>query len=156
MAIIAYDGELKIATGWDNTAGYTVITSLTDSDSVPYALPTPFTGMTLGRRRARLSLRAYDTDNKAVVWVFPGLSMKQLDKLYDDYQAVNDAKVTIRTWFRGIGFDDFNARIVVPETIGEMLQSLTGVATYKPNSGGSHKANWLPTNIGFNIEGTAS
>lgn len=157
MAHIEYDGALQLAAGYDNTAGYDVITTLTDSDSVSYTLPNPLRGSTLGVLRPTLARRAVLKSNRAITWTFKGMSIKGWYKLYDDYFTVNDSAVTVRSVDLDGSFEDFNANIVIPMNWEAFLVTENGVGIYKPPNGGSQKANFLDGIwVTFNIVGTAS
>lgn len=157
MSHIEYDGELQLAAGYDNTAGYDVITALLDDDSVPFPLPNPLVNFSLGTARPTLARRAVLSPNKALLWTFPAMSIKGWYVLYNDYYSANNSAVTVRSVELDGSFEDFNANIVIPLQWQEFLVSDNGAGTYKPIGGGSHKANWLANvPVAFNVVGTAS
>lgn len=159
MALITYASELQIASGWNNTAGYSLVTALTDSDSIPFVLPHPFTNRSRGIAKPRLSRRVDYISNLIATWVFPHMTLKQLDYLRTTYYDANDSKVTIRTITNNVNstsFDDYNAYISLPQGLPEVLSNdtLTGVGVVHP---GNYLANWVPNIvIGFAIDGTSS
>jgi hypothetical protein len=154
MTALAYATELKLASGWNNTAGYSPITALLDSDSIPMILPSPFEGFTLGPRKARLSRRTYDISSPFQAWTFDGVSIRQLYLLRENYEQMNEGKVTVRIPYIDGSFDDYNAQITVPNGWETMKNSKTGNGLFTP---GSYRANWLDNVvIGFNLIETAS
>jgi hypothetical protein len=149
MATIAFVNELKIASGWDATGSYSLITALTDTDSIPYILPKPYINFSVGINKPRLSRRLYQQDSKFFTWYFEGMTVKQLYKLDADYQQTNSAKVTVRTVDFDGTLEDFNAYVIVPRVWQNMFQSPVGVAT---NTAGNYESNWIADiYIGFNV-----
>lgn len=155
MTALTFDGELKIVTGWDNSGTVVDITTLTDTDSIPFILPMPFIGLSQGIRKPRLSRRVDVLDSKVRVWTFQAMTVKQLSFLYTTYFTVDDSKVTVRTVDYDGTYTAFNAYIVVPIEYVQMAgESLTGFGTNTP---GDYNSNWLQDiPIAFNITGTAS
>lgn len=155
MAIISYASELKIATSWDNTAGYSLITDVTDGDSIPFLLPLPYVGRSRGILKPRLSRRVDYIAEDTALWTFPFMSIKQLDTLFTTYYNANDSKVTVRTITSAGGFADYNAYISIRvELQGMAGDGRLGIGTV---SAGNYTANWLAdVVVGFAIDGTAS
>lgn len=153
MTTIAYSTELKIATGWNNTAGYALITAEVDSDSIPFVLPMPIQARSRGRAKPRLSGRVDLISNDIAVWRFGVMTIKQWDYLYTTYYSANDSKVTVRTVTAAGGFSNYNAYIALPFDIPADLDATgIGLGSYKGN-----KANWIQNvNISFRLEGAAS
>lgn len=154
MSIISYSTELKIASGFDNTAGYSLITDLTDSDSIPYTLPSPYAGAIRGIVKPTLSRRVIFNSSAVYKWTFPYMTIKQLEKLYDDYYNSNASAVTVRTVQIDGTVADLNAYISVPLQIDVMANNTAGIGAIRP---GNYVSNYIQdVVVGFSIVGTAT
>lgn len=154
MSKLEYASELKIAAGWDNTAGYDLITDLTDSDSIPFTLPTPFEGMSRGITEPLLSGAIDHTDDLLLVWTFRTITIKQWYYLYSTYFNVNDSKVTVRSVSPLGTFVDYNAYMGMPINISQMLGSPDGYSTRIPGNYPANRTDMMK--VSFNVQGTAS
>ena len=154
MTAINYATELQIASGHDNAAGLTLITSIVDSDSIPFNLPAPFRGLAQGMEDPTLSRQLATIDSKVRIWWFQGITVRQLYKLANDYLNSNSSAVTVRTLDFDGTFTNFNAYISLKQAWAEMMNSVTGNGIMTP---GNYRANWLDNvPVAFNIVGEAS
>lgn len=107
----------SIASGHDNAAGLTALTSLIPSGGTAIRNPFSYGSYRPGVRRVRPDGVAYNTGFAEAVWTFRVLFGDQYNLLNDDYanDETNGNKVTVRTPGPDGAFANYNARILLPE-----------------------------------------
>lgn len=148
MTAIVYESVLRIASGWDNEAGYSLVTALADSDSINYLAPSPLPLRRRGQLLPRHSGRLYRQSSINYIWQWQYITLKQIYKLDNDYQQTNDGKVTIRT----IGYDNavtnVNAYINFDPDAYALADNLNGIGAITTQQ--DSKSNWIENfNVSF-------
>jgi hypothetical protein len=101
----------QLADGNDNAGGLTLLTAITDSNSVPFPMPRFKGSRNRGIKRARLDGTQGIVGFSSAVWFFTALTLGQYDLLKDTYEGL----VTVKIPLEASTYANFNAVMVVPD-----------------------------------------
>jgi len=136
MTPITFDA--KIAAGYDNVAGLTLITSLS-ADSIPFVecLELPDSSYVRGQTRVSTTGRVRHAGFPSKLWVSSILYLPQWEYLVSTYEG----EVTIRTRLTGNTYANYNAVLDVQDW------GVGGMAILSANGNAMKDFNWLFTRI---------
>lgn len=101
--------DYKLAVGHDNTAGYVVISAITDGTDT---LDEPLCVNTSRRGIRRFTLEQPKfSGTKTAALIFTRMTIGLLKHMQDTYEGL----VTARIPFAGVTFADYNATLIIPD-----------------------------------------
>ncbi len=104
--------DYKLAVGLNNTAGLTLVTSISDANGVALTMPLAVPFYSRGQLRVKSNGVAFRAGLKIVQWQMP-LTLAQWTLLTGTYEG----NVTVRTT-TGVGtFANYNAILTVPDPV---------------------------------------
>lgn len=109
MAI--FSKAYKIAAGYNNAGGLTLIQNLTDSNGAYFMSPRGIPYRTRGEPRVRLDGTIARVGDDSTQWYFKGMTVGQYWLLINTYEG----KVTISTTVTSTTFANYNAILDVPD-----------------------------------------
>jgi hypothetical protein len=101
----------QLADGNNNAGGLQLFTAITDSNSVPFPMPSMKGSRNRGVKRVRLDGTQGIVGKDSVILTFGGLTLAQYDLLKDTYEGL----ITIRLPLEVVTYANYNAVMVVPD-----------------------------------------
>lgn len=120
--------DYQIAAGNNNAGGLTLVTSLTDSNSVNFVMPRGLPFRTRGDLRFRVDGTAGRVGKNSTQWISSVMTVDQYATVLSTYEGL----VTIRIALTSFSFANYNAVLRMPDEIdleyipGIVRMNLTG------------------------------
>ena len=118
----------QIASGHDNAGGLTLITSLTDSNSVPFVMPRALPNHTRGQRRVGVDGAITRIGKPSFTMVSSVMTILQYQYVLTNLEGL----ITIRLPVTGVTYANYNATLWMPDESELTYVYLTG-SSYAPN-----------------------
>lgn len=140
--------DYQIAAGNNNAGGLTLITSITDANSVPLLMPRGLPHRVRGERRFRVDGTTGRVGQSSTHWTSKGLLVAQYRLIIDTYEGANNGQVTIRIALSQVTFANYNATLWMPDEDDLEYVFATG-STFTPNFVGPcyRDVDWNFTNL---------
>jgi len=101
----------QLAAGNNNAGGLTALTSITDSNSIPFIMPRGKGSRNRGVKRDRLNATQATSGFDSLVWNFTAITLDQYNLLLSTYEGL----VTVKISLTSTSFANYNAVMVVPD-----------------------------------------
>jgi hypothetical protein len=101
----------QLAAGNNNAGGLTALTSITDTNSVPFVMPRGKGSRNRGVKRDRLNSTQATVGKDSITWLFTAMTLDQYNLLLTTYEGL----VTVKISLTSTTYANYNAVMVVPD-----------------------------------------